>query len=456
MSVKGQPGKFWRAVDVGGHLLADASAAGPWETFKGLSAGGGGADARSGRVTQNNRAVQDDGGPFLALGATFFPLPWCFKFDRDRLRRNMTYLRDRGVHYIRSLGAVGGATWEDRESNPHWPDYDRVIADATDWVFDEFGMRTMWTIFGGTNFTPTRDSRRQLVDRFVAMASGREQKIMHFEGCNEFWQNGFGGDEGLRELKDLCTRLKDSGLLVALGAAEDSRVAHSYIGWEPMATVHYDRANPPWRPVRQPWGYPGEYLEKEHLNGPMPKLSSNNEPIGPQSSVAEENRALPLIMAFVTTFVAQNSAYVFHAGPGIRSGGAADLARGRSANFDELPPFAGEALQAMSKLRSVLPADMSNWTKINAQWANAPWDSLVDDIGDDELLRGFSTERGSDFYTILLDMDQGRVEAKPKRDVEICYVNPFTADVGAPIRLSAGENHRFEGSEAAIIKGRYL
>ena len=107
-----------------------------------------------------------------------------------------------GIDYVRVLGSVGGASWEDRETDPRWPDYDAIIAGMTDLAYDRYGMRVQWTLFGGAPFTPPaprRGPRSWIASR--RLARGREHKIFAFEIANEAWQNGFRGAEGLAELR---------------------------------------------------------------------------------------------------------------------------------------------------------------------------------------------------------------------------------------------------------------
>ena len=177
-----------------------------------------------GPVRAERRAVADAAGPFNALGATLFWGAWGYKFDRPRLERNLHTLSAAGIDYVRVLGSVGGASWEDRETDPRWPDYDHIIAGMTDLAYDRYGMRVQWTLFGGAPFTASDTSRTALVDRFAALARGREHKIFAFEIANEGWQNGFRGAAGLSELRNLATRLNDkTGVLVALSSPQTGR-----------------------------------------------------------------------------------------------------------------------------------------------------------------------------------------------------------------------------------------
>src|SRR4029453_10569483 len=80
-----------------------------------------------GAVRAEGRAVADARGPFNALGATLFWGAWGYKFDRKRLERNLATLNESGIDYVRVLGSVGGSSWNDRETDPRWTDYDSVI-----------------------------------------------------------------------------------------------------------------------------------------------------------------------------------------------------------------------------------------------------------------------------------------------------------------------------------------
>ena len=277
--------------------------------------------------------------PFNALGATLFWGAWGYKFDRPRLERNLAVLSHAGVDYIRVLGSVGGPSWEDRETDPRWKDYDQVIAGFTDLVYDRYGMRVQWTLFGGAPFTPAGSAREALVDRFVTLAKGREHKLFAFEIANEARSNGFGGPEGVAELRRLGQRLNDrTPVLVALTAPGNGAACETYEGaGVDAATIHYERGfgkDGPLAPLRGPWSFPAAY--DEMCRNKLPRLVFNNEPIGPESSVRSDADSGRIAAGFVMTFLANNASYVLHAGPGIRGGG-----KGRP----------GSAFQAARELR---------------------------------------------------------------------------------------------------------
>jgi hypothetical protein len=74
-----------------------------------------------------------------------------------------------------------GASWEDRETDPRWPDYDPIIAGMTDLAYDRYGIRVQWTLFGGAPFTASEMSRAALVDRFAALARAARAQDFAFE-----------------------------------------------------------------------------------------------------------------------------------------------------------------------------------------------------------------------------------------------------------------------------------
>ena len=323
--------------------------------------------ARPGPVRIEGRAVADATGQFNALGATLFWGAWGYKFERARLERNLATLKAAGIDYVRVLGSVGGASWTDRQTNPGWDDYDAIISGMTNLVYDRYGMRVQWTLFGGAPFTPPGPARAAVVERFARMARGREHKIFAFEIANEASNNGFGDAEGIAELRRLGKRLNElTSVLVALSAPSSQGACETYAesGVDVM-TMHYARGfgeEGPGRPLRQPWNY--SRASDAECPGALPPVVFNNEPIGPESSVQQDDSPSRIAAAYVMTFLAGNASYVLHTGPGIRGGGAADrsLTPPRHANFDELQAFQTIAA-ALAAAKSYLPAGLANWTR---------------------------------------------------------------------------------------------
>lgn len=299
---------------------------------------------------------------------------WGYVNDQLRTAQNIQFLADRGIQYIRVFGAVGPAGfWEDRVVDPTMPEYDALIAGFTDWVYDTYGIRVEWCIMAGLDKLQTSASRSNLVTTFGNMASGREHKIFLTEIANEPQQNG----PGLAELRQLALHLRSmTSVLVAPGAAitDDPGFDTRAISAPPVGdvtTYHLDRSQSGacgvWRPMRQPW-------EVQFVTG-VPALSSCDEPIGPESSVAADDNPLRLGMMQAVCYMSGVGAYTFHCGAGIRGGGIGDLSRNppRRANFWQQPGI-DTILGAFRNVRAFLPGDVPNWDRhnTNANYPNRP------------------------------------------------------------------------------------
>jgi hypothetical protein len=403
--------------------------------------------ARTGLVHLDGRAVADDGGPFDAVGASLFWLAWGYKFDRTRLEANLQTLADAGVDYVRALGDVGPDGWTDRTIDPAWPDYDAVIAGATDLAYDRYGLRVEWTIFGGSRHVPTPEARRRLVDRVAAMARARPEKIFAIEVANESWQNGFEGDAGRREVRALGARLKGAVRnLVALSAPpNDSGAACAlYAGSAAdVMTLHYDRdtSRGPWAPVWQPWAWPDADIGPGACAARLPSAVFNNEPIGPEASVNADGDPLRIAAAIVTTFLAGNAAYVLHTGAGVRGGGAEDRALGRAANFVNVPE-AHAIFGAIAAAKRYLPPDLPNWTRHDVASETA-FRGITEALAQGHLARAGFAERGPEILGVLLGIT-GDVVLHPQIAMTVDVIDPLTgavaqrvdAEPGADIRLS--------------------
>jgi hypothetical protein len=401
-----------------------------------------------GPVRLERRAVADADGPFNALGATLFWGAWGYKFDRARLDRNLQALSSAGFDYVRVLGSVGGTSWSDRQTDPRWDDYDSVIAGLTDLAYDRYGLRVQWTLFGGAPFTPSGAARESLVDRFATMAQGRQEKIFAFEIANEARSNGFDGPEGIAELRKLGKRLNDrTPVVVALSDPAAGAACDTYArSGVQAATLHYPRnfgPEDPTRPLRRPWDYPSAY--DANCRGKLPRVVFNNEPIGPESSVEQDDSASRIAAAYVMTFVAGNAAYVFHAGPGIRGGGTADVSGElrRHAHFDELPSFPS-ITAALSAAKAYTPPGLANWTRHAPPSRSAPMRGFD---------RAYSATSGSDFVVVVVGIEEP-VTLRARRGATIEVRSTSTGKVTRRADLSAGEGVTLRGEDAFVLIGR--
>jgi hypothetical protein len=434
-------------------LIATACTRPPWIH-------GAGAEVRTkgrvGLVRLDGRSLADDGGKFNALGASLFYATWAYKNDRPRLERSLETLARNGFDYIRVLGVVGDTkspdSWDGRESDWRDADYRRTIAGLTDLAYDRYGLRVEWTLIGdGQKNIPDRGDRFRLVDWFLEMSRGREHKILHFEIANEAWQNGFAGDEGERQLRELTKYMNDrTDVLVAASAGSDGeQTRRIYAGSvADIASVHFDRdvskVDGHWRPVRQPW---------EHQFSGLP-VGSNNEPIGPGSSVAAENDAVKLVAAAIVTYVSGLPMYVFHSKAGIRG-------------HEEMADMPGVA--SFVHLKKVVPADLASWSPKNAHWPDSPFrvyahdgaGKLVADTmwpdhpGGTGAVRVYGAVRGEEFFVVAIGVKAG-VVMEPRRNAEFQVIDPMTGGVLERKRQEIGQRFELTGRQLFVLRGRFL
>ncbi len=412
---------------------------------------------RSGIVSLDQSSLHDDQGSFHALGATLMWAAWGYKNDRARLEQNLDYLSQHGFHYVRALGVVGdpnGADfWDGREIDWHWPDYADVIAGFTDLAYDKYGLRVEWTLIGDGQFNiPQTADRYALVDTFVAMSQGREQKIIHFEIANESWQNGFDGAAGLAELRDLSQYLNGkTPILVAASApasADCGGVLETYSGSiADIATIHFDRdvgqVDGHWRPVWQPWWV-------WQCSPPLP-VASNNEPIGFGSSVNTESDPEKLVSAAVATYVSGLPLHVFHSSAGVR--GDQDL-------------WEMTGSDAFGSL-SFVPADLPSWQKHSYTDSGAPFRIFAEDggglIADTTwpnvagptagAVEALSATQGNDFFLLVLGiLDDVVLEARVPLALEVVSVQ--TGSVLSSQSLPAGGQQTLSGAGAFVVRGQ--
>ncbi len=412
--------------------------------------------ARRGVVGLAGRTFVDADGPWLAVGTTCFWCGWGYLHERERLDANLAALAGR-VDYVRALAVVGPrGGWEDRTVSAADVFGSDVIAGTTDAAYAH-GLRVQWTIFGGLDSTPTPEARRQLVHRVVEQLASRREKVQLVEVANEGWQNGFDGEEGRQELIALGNLVRAAlpGVPVALTAPNTVEVRDYYEGSSAtVATVHTERnvtgTGGMFRPVRQAREYVG-------------LTWINNEPIGPQSSVAADDDPDRLALAAAYTWLCNGAAYVYHTGAGIRGGGAADRARGRSANFAEVPHF-DATLERLAALREILPPDLPNWTwqNSNSRFPAYLFATPYEDEGgthivapEDELLRAFAAYAADGRFVVIPIAVTRPVPFTAKRSIAFAVHDVRNLRAATAVTLSAGETFTLQPTPGAVFVGRF-
>lgn len=403
-------------------------------------------EGRNGLVSLNNRVFEDADGLFNPLGATLFWAVWGEKNDPSKYKENLKSLKDAGVDYIRVLGEVGPAFWQDRTITKD--DARQYLGSAIDRAYDEFGIRTQLTIFGAVN--GTRGERDRFVNDVAIIVNERAHKVMLVEVMNEPFS--IGGD--YEELKAHARTLQGAiANVITVGAFGFEGPCPLY-GGAPIdiASMHYDRTRPggPWNAVRQPWGYPLEY---ERPECEIPPVAMSNEPIGPQSSVASDDSPLRMAMSYATVFVAGNAAYTFHSGPGIRGGGIEDINRARNANFWELPLW-NEYVRGFQNVKKVLPVGLGNWVRENAQWVGFPFQGCDTAVSEGAITRCYAAHNGREFVVVMLGQSRPFLMTA-KRSMRFDVIEPMSGTVVVTRELGNNESYMTDVLEGSILKGEW-
>jgi hypothetical protein len=415
---------------------------------------------RHGVVRACGRALCDDEGPWPALGATLFWGAWGYKFDRARLEQHLQFLADHHFDYIRVLGEVGGPNWNDRQIDPRWPDYDRVVSALTDLAYQKYGLRVEWCLFGGVDFSTTPALRAARIDRFARAMVGREHAVLLTEIANEGWQNGFPHPAGTAELRTLATRLGTA--LAAAGAKPLLRAITSPAGPDvygsqdrhapfrltydgasaEVGTVHTgrDRKGDGWALVREVVDYRG-------LPG-MPAVVSNDEPIGPGSSGTPENDPLLLVSQAIASYLSGMAAYTYHTNAGIYGGGLRQIGpqTGQPRPQRDLWSFprAREIAAGFKAMRTYIPADIASWSFSDTNAKGQPFEGTTGAVA------MFSAVKDARFVAFPFGL-QGRPSFKATRAMTFTVIHPLT---GATLRtgvLTAGQALTLGAEPQAVV-----
>ncbi|MGB2717122.1 MAG: hypothetical protein WBC51_23270 [Vicinamibacterales bacterium] len=408
----------------------------------------------SGRVRLAGHGVADDRGVFPALGGTLFWAAWGYKHDRPRLDAALKLLADHRFDYIRALGIVGRQPyWSGREIDWRWPDYTEVIAGLTDYAYDRFGLRVEWTIFADADqVIPNPEDRVKLIDTFIAMSRGREHKIMHFEVANESWQNGFGGPDGIAQIRQLAKRLTEAtDIPVAISDSEghecgDHLALYKDTGAD-IQTEHFSRdlGGPlrGWGPVIAPWSV-------RECAG-LPTVVSNNEPVGPKSSIASESDPMRIIGGATASYMAGVGLYVFHTDAGVW---------GRTAISDM--PNAAAILDGFAAMKAYLPADIVNWRRHRHDSKESPFipyagkarGAIWPDGHDNGAAEVLGSDQDGRFFVLPIGIVNG-LTLEARRNMEFDVLHPLTGVKLEHHALKPGETVRPRPLQVIVISGRF-
>lgn len=307
---------------------------------------------RTGLVRADGRCAIDDGGQFHPLGLTFFWGLYGWKFERDRIHEHLNWLKQYSFDYLRILGEVN---WEGRSILPSWPGYENILREFVDTAYDQYGLRSEITLVGG-KYAPHKGFEKKVKNALT----GVEHKVIHYEVCNEYTRLD---KITPADLVDVGRYLRqNTPNLVALSRPDkySDMIKLSQMADANMYTVHLRRSNHDnkWSNVRQ------GYDCKE-----FPKLTSNNEDQGPQSSVAELSNEMQLALQRATSITCGGAKYVLHVAQGVT--GIADPAHNRPQNMWEVPNI-DPIMRHVRRVDEFLPQGIENWQVVNNGRSNHP------------------------------------------------------------------------------------
>ncbi|HEX4924199.1 MAG TPA: hypothetical protein VFV50_08935, partial [Bdellovibrionales bacterium] len=197
---------------------------------------------------------------------------------------------------------------------------------------------------------------------------------------------------------------------------------------------------------RQPWEY-------QFSCGP--EAGSNNEPIGPGSSVASETDPMRLVMAAVTTYTSGLPFYTFHSRVGVGMGERFGF--NGDQEFSEMPGH--DAFRAM---KSYMPPGSSGWSRHGHGWAGNPLKIFGDGVAyhmttdgaQNGCMRNYALTRGAEFVIGPIGC-RGFVEFETRGAMTLEVIQPLTGEVLQTLELANGQRFQLSGSTAWILKGRF-
>lgn len=401
---------------------------------------------RAGVVHGAGPQFVDDGGAFLPLGATLFWALRGWKFERERITRNLTWLASHGFDYYRVFGEVA---WAGLETDPRWPDYRAQLAGLIDFAYDVLGLRTQLTMFASATLGPTSRAAAMMTE----VVQARPHKVIFVEVANEWYANF--KDEALLKAIGHGVRTALPQNLVALSAPREENAQQVFRAWNAagasnMGVAHFDRRDNTgewkWRHVRKPWE------PRQHA---CP--ASSNEPGGPRSSGAAFEEPIHLVMSRAVGILCGYDGYVLHNGAGIFGVPRPDHG-GRPANLWEIPGIDRTAT-IVRALDGLLPPNPSAGTQTRAGLGNHPLtaDAFVESSGRG-VVRDYAITNGNSFWQTIIGL-KDHVGMKARAAYALDIVDPID---GSIMRRSvkAGEtfglyprSHDSRGFGALIIRG---
>lgn len=323
------------------------------------------------------------------------------------------------------------------------------MAELVDYCYDVCGFRVQLTVTGGGPWDPV-DAARKCAN----VIKGREHKFAKFEAANEAYNNGPDWPT-VQKIGEILREAAPQNI-VALSAPPDGSVgtAEGQMNDDCANSVnlHLDRSygDEGWRHVRQPW----DFKDASHP-------CSDNEPIGPASSVAAESDPLRLAMHRATSIMCAGEDYVFHNGAGIygvpNTPGSGAY---RTANIWEMPNIENIML-AVKNVAKILPPRIGNWNPANDGWAVNPnplhcteWTDTVGPI------KNYASV-GDGQFVVMPHGIRNRFVGQAVQNMQFTVYDPYTKIVAQDVTLHAGQTITLPAPPdnrqcAYIIVGRFI
>jgi hypothetical protein len=356
---------------------------------------------RVGNVVRfGQRAITDDNGPFLTVGLSRFYWLWAWKFERDRVLREMDSDIDLGYSCARVLAQVGDPNdqrdfWTGKIADYRWPDHEELVAGLTNAAITR-GFRILWTFIGKGGPIDQQSERRAYVRRMSDVLSSCRKGVFIQEIMNEPMVSGH---ITLQELLELHEIAKKNSILTATGAVwtekgwvennpnYEGATGFSPEGWaatqRDIGIAHLDRDTSKGekqdRPWRQAWDVGLEsmpWIDLEH--------------IGPGSSVNSETRANVLRSHRTVAFISRAFASCFHSKAGVRG---------------DIPMIDMPGYKECPQATRFLPPDLPNGQQQNAneKFPNRHWDvdsKYIRSEGGSSIVRAYGNQIGGIQYTV--------------------------------------------------------
>jgi hypothetical protein len=394
------------------------------------------------------RAVGDDRGPQLYAGLSRFYHVWAMKADPDRVKREDDSDVAVGMDFKRVLLQVGSLDpsdyWAGRVADQNWPDHQQLVARMCD-IARERGIRISACIIGKGNGMDRQSNRRPYVQRMAEVLRDYPDVVLLAQIMNEPSIEGRITASEILELEAIL-RSTAPNLITSTGAYGDLEGGADGLdprSWGMVGTPHLDRDQTKSEMRDRPWRQPWDWGLSAGDHGIM-----NDEPIGPRSSVAGEDRALVLRSHATVSFVSRFMGSVFHADEGIRGNG--DLA--------SVPGY-----REFAACKRFLPGDLPNGVQVNANtnFPNRHWQLednylRVNNGNSRGIVRAYGVQQGGFQFTVPF----GPVSDYELLATRAIRVECFQQDVNDLLwerTVAAGERVRFSAQHPDyVLKSRAL